>query len=82
MLQSVRSPVCSILEHLGMETEADDLDKFCNLEHIKEVFTNAFSEELDVVTLVHGDPWSSNMMFKVSPLIQSHTTRWHRNRKR
>ena len=52
-----------------MENEADGLDKFCNLEHVKEALKNAFSEQLDVVTLVHGDLWSSNMMFKVTPPI-------------
>ena len=71
-MDSMRSPVCSILEHLGMQAEADGLANLCSIEHVKEAYKNAFSEQLDVVTLVHGDLWSSNMMFRVTPLIHRH----------
>ena len=71
-LESMRSPMCSILEHLGMQAEADGLANLTSIEHVREAYKNAFSEELDVVTLVHGDLWSSNMMFRVTAPIQGH----------
>ena len=49
-----------------MQAEADALAKLCCLDNVRKAYKNAFSEELDVVTLVHGDLWSSNMMFRVT----------------
>ena len=48
-----------------MQAEADVLAKLCDKDHVKEAYKTAFSEELDAVTLVHGDLWSTNMMFRV-----------------
>ena len=49
-----------------MQAEADTLAKLCSINYVKDAYKNVFSEELDVVTLVHGDLWSSNMMFRVT----------------
>ena len=49
-----------------MQAEADALAKLCCMEGINRGYKNAFSEELDVVTLIHGDLWSSNILFKVT----------------
>ena len=59
-----------------MQAEADTLAKLCSVESMKEAFTNAFSEELDVVTFVHGDLWSSNMMFRVTLRAPDDTSTW------
>ncbi|XP_043194697.1 uncharacterized protein LOC122367025 [Amphibalanus amphitrite] len=63
-LSAERSPCCAALEYMGLQKEADVLAKFCHVDYVKETYKNAFSEDLDVVTLVHGDLWSSNMMFR------------------
>ena len=64
-LASMRAPCCAVLEHLGMQAEADALAKLLFVDHVRDAYKSAFSEELEVVTLVHGDLWSSNMMFRV-----------------
>ncbi|XP_037087232.1 uncharacterized protein LOC119107788 [Pollicipes pollicipes] len=57
-------PILAVLEHEGLLSEAAAVDRVTSANHFIDGFNRTFTEDLDVVTLVHGDLWISNMMFK------------------
>jgi len=60
----ILAPVRAVLEHAGMESEAAELAKLTTYEHSLAGEVSGFSEDREVVTLVHGDLWYSNIMFR------------------
>jgi len=58
------SPIMAVVEHAGMMEEAAALGKMLTFEKFTAGWESTFTEDRDVVTLVHGDLWSSNMMFR------------------
>jgi len=58
------APVRAVLEHAGMESEVEELAKLTTYEHFLAGEVGGFSEDREIVTLVHGDLWYSNILFR------------------
>ena len=67
------SPSCAALEHAGLTSEAATIAQLIAEDHHKTAYFSTFTEDRDVVTLVHGDFWSDNMMFRVRNCHQAPT---------
>ena len=65
-MAEILAPCCAALEYAGLTSEAATIRRLIKEGHYRASYNRTFTEDRDVVTLVHGDLWSSNMMFKVT----------------